>query len=81
MERFVGAARDGDLAGLERLLAADVVAEADGRGRVHAARAPVRGAAAVTGYLARTLGGPAPGRGSRSPRSTAGPRCWAGWRN
>ena len=56
VERFVGAARDGDLAGLERLLAADVVAEADGGGRVHAARRPVRGAAAVAVYLARTLG-------------------------
>ena len=56
VERFVGAARDGDLAGLERMLAADVVAEADGGGRVHAARRPVRGAAAVAVYLARTLG-------------------------
>ncbi|MBB6351692.1 MAG: polymerase sigma-70 factor [Nonomuraea muscovyensis] len=51
-ERFLAAARAGDLAGLERLLTADVVSWADGGGRSAAARNPVRGAARVARYLA-----------------------------
>jgi RNA polymerase sigma-70 factor (TIGR02957 family) len=55
--RFLGAARDGDLAELEALLAADVVARADGGGIVNAARRPVQGrenvARYVTGLVAR----------------------------
>lgn len=49
--RFLRAANDGDLDTLEDLLAADVTAWADGGGRVHAARGPVHGAAAVARYL------------------------------
>ena len=48
---FLGAARDGDLATLERLLTDDVVARADGGGRVHASRRDVCGAARVTNFL------------------------------
>lgn len=40
---FVTAARDGDLAGLEKLLAADAVWWSDGGGKVSAARRPVEG--------------------------------------
>ncbi|MGH3765007.1 MAG: RNA polymerase sigma-70 factor [Pseudonocardiaceae bacterium] len=50
-ERFLVAARGGDLAGLESLLAADVVAWADGGGKTAAARRPVHGAARVARYL------------------------------
>jgi RNA polymerase sigma-70 factor (TIGR02957 family) len=40
---FVAAARDGDLAGLEKLLAADATWTSDGGGKVSAARRPVAG--------------------------------------
>jgi RNA polymerase sigma-70 factor (TIGR02957 family) len=50
--RFLGAARDGDLAQLEALLAADVVARADGGGIVNAARRPVQGRENVARYVA-----------------------------
>jgi RNA polymerase sigma-70 factor (ECF subfamily) len=49
--RFLAAARSGDLAGLQELLAEDVVSWADGGGRRSAARVPVRGAARVARYL------------------------------
>lgn len=49
--RFLDAARGGDLAGLQELLAADVVSWADGGGRTAAARLPVRGAERVARYL------------------------------
>lgn len=41
---FLAAARDGDLEGLTRLLAADAVATSDGGGRVTAALRPIEGA-------------------------------------
>ncbi|MEU4575295.1 MULTISPECIES: RNA polymerase sigma factor SigJ [Nonomuraea] len=50
VERFLAATLDGDVAGLERLLAADVVAWADGGGST-AARRPVRGRLRVLRYL------------------------------
>ena len=43
VERFLAAARDGHLPGLERMLAADVTSCADGGGKVRAARRPVTG--------------------------------------
>jgi len=49
--RFLSAARDGDLAELEALLAADVVARADGGGIVNAARRPVQGRENVARYV------------------------------
>ncbi|GAA1294722.1 DNA-directed RNA polymerase sigma-70 factor [Planotetraspora silvatica] len=52
VERFLTAATNGDLAGLEQLLAADVVAWADGGGRVSAAMRPVSGAVKVGRYAA-----------------------------
>ncbi|MFI7618637.1 RNA polymerase sigma factor SigJ [Nonomuraea terrae] len=48
---FLAAARTGDVAALERLLADDVVAWADGGGTTTAARRPVRGRADVLRYL------------------------------
>ncbi|RBY75666.1 RNA polymerase subunit sigma-24 [Blastococcus sp. TF02-09] len=50
--RFLTAARDGDLAGLEALLTADVVARADGGGVINAARRPVEGRVNVARYVA-----------------------------
>ncbi|MCC5577968.1 RNA polymerase sigma-70 factor [Microtetraspora sp. AC03309] len=64
VERFLDAARDGDLAGLERLLAADVVAWSDGGGKAAAARRAVSGAAHVARFvagLAAKFGGPSLG--------------------
>jgi RNA polymerase sigma factor (sigma-70 family) len=49
---FLVAARDGDVAGLESLLAAHVVSRADGGGIVSAARRPIRGRANVARYVA-----------------------------
>jgi RNA polymerase sigma-70 factor (TIGR02957 family) len=49
--RFLVAARDGDLAALEALLAADVVSRADGGGIINAARRPVQGRENVARYL------------------------------
>ncbi|MFI9203113.1 RNA polymerase sigma-70 factor [Streptomyces sp. NPDC053048] len=51
VERFFAAALDGDVAGLEQLLAEDVVAWADGGGQVSAARRPVVGREKVLRYL------------------------------
>jgi RNA polymerase sigma-70 factor (TIGR02957 family) len=51
VERFLGAARDGDVAGLEALLAEDVVSRSDGGGVVSAARVPVRGRANVARFV------------------------------
>jgi RNA polymerase sigma-70 factor (TIGR02957 family) len=50
--RFLGAARDGDVAALEAMLADDVVSRADGGGVVNAARQPVRGRDRVARYVA-----------------------------
>ncbi|WP_028921044.1 RNA polymerase sigma-70 factor [Pseudonocardia acaciae] len=58
VRRFLTAALDGDLAGLERMLAEDVVAWADGGGVVGAARNPVTGRAKVARYLAGLAGHP-----------------------
>ncbi|MEV6375114.1 RNA polymerase sigma-70 factor [Micromonospora musae] len=48
---FIAAARSGDLAALERLLAADVTNIADGNGRIRVSRRPVVGAQRVVKYL------------------------------
>ncbi|MEV5914579.1 RNA polymerase sigma-70 factor [Streptomyces chartreusis] len=49
---FLTAARDGDLGALEKLLAADVVWESDGGGRVRAALRPIEGRDKVFRFLA-----------------------------
>ncbi|WP_338019504.1 hypothetical protein [Saccharothrix deserti] len=51
VERFLAAARDGDLAALEETLVADVTSWADGGGRVGTARRPVVGRDRVVRYL------------------------------
>jgi RNA polymerase sigma-70 factor (ECF subfamily) len=51
LQTFVAAMQSGDLAGLERLLASDVVSYADGGGYVRAAQTPVAGRARVAEYL------------------------------
>ncbi|WP_174183362.1 RNA polymerase sigma-70 factor [Nocardia barduliensis] len=61
VERFLKAARDGDIEALERMLAADASATADGGGRVNAARRPVLGAKQVARYLAGLLRWEVPG--------------------
>ena len=55
VQRFFAAARDGDVARLEAMLAADVVSAADGGGVVHAARRPVRGRDKVARYVVGLL--------------------------
>nr|WP_198428688.1 RNA polymerase sigma-70 factor [Nocardia bovistercoris] len=52
LERFLNAARSGDIAALEKMLAADATATADGGDRINAARKPVLGARRVARYLA-----------------------------
>ena len=47
VEQFLAAARSGDLAQLETMLAADVVSYSDGGGQISAARHPVHGATKV----------------------------------
>ena len=79
VQRFLAAARDGELAGLEGLLARDVVLTGDGGGRVPAlARGPAwrRPRRAHAGQLDASWG-PRPGRlADASPTSTALPgRC------
>ncbi|MEU9889009.1 RNA polymerase sigma-70 factor [Sphaerisporangium sp. NPDC051011] len=51
LERFVAAASEGDVAGLERLLAEDVVSWADGGGRAPAASRPVAGRTRVARFF------------------------------
>jgi RNA polymerase sigma-70 factor (ECF subfamily) len=51
VERFLAAARDGDVAGLTELLAVSVTVRADGGGRVSAARNPVRGKDKAARYV------------------------------
>jgi RNA polymerase sigma-70 factor (TIGR02957 family) len=60
-EEFLAAARSGDLTTLESLLAADVVAWADGGGKTRAARRPVHGAPRVARYLAGWMSRDVPG--------------------
>ncbi|MER7451822.1 RNA polymerase sigma-70 factor [Nocardia beijingensis] len=61
VERFLKAARDGDVVALERMLAADVSATADGGGKVNAARRPIHGANQVARYLVGLLRWEVPG--------------------
>ncbi|MFB9831524.1 RNA polymerase sigma-70 factor [Actinoallomurus acaciae] len=55
VERFLVAAQNGDLAGLERMLAEDVSSVADGGGLPGVARRPLKGAVRVARYLAATV--------------------------
>ncbi|GAA4463081.1 sigma-70 family RNA polymerase sigma factor [Phytohabitans houttuyneae] len=57
LDRFLAAAREGDLAALKRLLAADAVAWSDGGGRVKAARRPIVGADRVARFFAGIYSG------------------------
>ncbi|WP_181784445.1 RNA polymerase sigma-70 factor [Pseudonocardia pini] len=56
VQRFLGAAREGDIQELETLLAADAAAWSDGGGKVSAARRPVHGRSEVARFLAGILG-------------------------
>lgn len=55
LDAFLTAAQAGDLAGLEAVLSGDVLALADGGGRVTAARKPVHGRVRTAGYLLGVL--------------------------
>ncbi|MFF8387592.1 RNA polymerase sigma-70 factor [Streptomyces kanasensis] len=55
VESFLAAAREGDLAGLEKTLAADVTWWGDGGGAVSAARRPITGREKVLRFLAGLL--------------------------
>ncbi|MFF7938782.1 RNA polymerase sigma-70 factor [Nocardia gamkensis] len=61
IEQFLKVAREGDIASLERMLAADVIATADGGGKITAARRPIHGANQVARYLAGLLRWEVPG--------------------
>ena len=52
LHAFISAAQTGDVAGLERLFAADVVSRADGGGFIRAAQKPVVGRERVVKYIA-----------------------------
>src|SRR3954449_7191582 len=52
LERFLAAAEEGDLEGLEALLAADAVLYADGGGKVIASPEPLYGAALIARFMA-----------------------------
>src|ERR1700756_5169696 len=52
MEAFIGAAQNGDMAGLEGLFAEDVISLSDGGGIVRAARVPVSGRERVAKFIA-----------------------------
>ncbi|MFI7488764.1 RNA polymerase sigma factor SigJ [Micromonospora echinaurantiaca] len=57
LDAFLAAARDGDLAALTGLVAADATAWTDGGGRVKAARNPVTGADRIARFFAGIYGG------------------------
>ncbi|WP_208878192.1 RNA polymerase sigma-70 factor [Streptomyces armeniacus] len=82
VERFLAAARDGDMAGLERLLAADVTSWADGGGVVGTARRPVTGRERVARYLTGGLARFAAGVDFTVAEVNGGPAAlaWAGGR-
>ncbi|MEV3992451.1 RNA polymerase sigma-70 factor [Streptomyces sp. NPDC049837] len=61
VESFIAAAREGDLAGLEKLLAADVTWSSDGGGVVSAARRPILGREKVLRFLGGAMRGFAAG--------------------
>ncbi|MFE9692849.1 RNA polymerase sigma factor SigJ [Micromonospora sp. NPDC005806] len=61
LDAFLAAARDGDLARLTDLVAADATAWADGGGRVSAARNPVHGADRIARFFAGVYGPRRPG--------------------
>ncbi|WP_433411188.1 RNA polymerase sigma-70 factor [Microtetraspora malaysiensis] len=55
VESFLAAAQQGDLPGLEKVLAEDVTVWVDGGGRVGAARRPISGVSQVARYLVGSL--------------------------
>lgn len=55
LERFLGAAEEGDLAALEELLAGDAVLYADSGGKALAPREPLVGAASIAHFFAEVL--------------------------
>jgi RNA polymerase sigma-70 factor (ECF subfamily) len=52
LDRFLAALENGDLSGVQQLLAADVVAYSDGGGKARAARVPITGADRVLHFYA-----------------------------
>lgn len=56
LTRFIAAARGGDMAGLEKLFAADVRSVSDGNGAVRVARRPVVGAQRVAKFFTALAG-------------------------
>ncbi|GAB3434317.1 RNA polymerase sigma-70 factor [Actinophytocola sediminis] len=79
VERFLDAARGGDLAGLERMLAEDVISVTDGGGAPGVARLPVRGAEKVARYLATVTSRYADGltMSVREVNGTPALLCWS----
>jgi RNA polymerase sigma-70 factor (ECF subfamily) len=71
--RFFGAVQQGDLAGLEALLAADVEMTGDGGGKVPALAEPLRGRARVAHLLADSVLARLPGLSLRLSEVNGGP--------
>jgi RNA polymerase sigma-70 factor (ECF subfamily) len=71
--RFFRAVREGDLAGLEALLAADVEMTGDGGGKVPALTRPLRGRASVAELLAGSVAARLPGATLRPVEVNGGP--------
>lgn len=80
VERFLAAARDGDLTRLERLLAADVVSWSDGGGKASAARHPVVGGERVARLVAGLMRQASDGVAVRVREVNGGPAlvAWSG---
>ncbi|MFE3753578.1 RNA polymerase sigma-70 factor [Nocardia tengchongensis] len=56
VEKFLGAAQSGDIAALESMFSADIVAVADGGSKVNAAKRPIVGVSQVARYLLGLFG-------------------------
>lgn len=81
VHEFLAAAREGDLARLESMLARDATYVADGGGRVPAARRPVEGAGAVAQVLAGLvrLAAADPGAWRAELAEVNGELAWFAW--
>ncbi|SBT46125.1 RNA polymerase sigma-70 factor, ECF subfamily [Micromonospora auratinigra] len=79
LDAFLAAARDGDLARLTALVAADATAWTDGGGRVRAARNPVYGADRIARFFAGIHGRRRPGVHARAVELNGAPALLLHW--
>ncbi|MBY8875120.1 RNA polymerase sigma factor SigJ [Micromonospora sp. PLK6-60] len=81
LDAFLAAARDGDLARLTDLVAADATAWSDGGGRIRAARNPVSGADRIARFFAGVYGRRRPGVRATPVELNAAPALLLTWPN